>query len=103
MVLKHTTTDGMTNHEVDLHEKTHVVTTEDLEGETVTKKKWGTQQKFVEKLISKEIEKVEDRIKIQKRTIGECMYYNKMEGIEVTQRMLEQNKEKLKYLQEYVY
>lgn len=103
MVLKHTTTDGNTNHEIDLHEKTHIVTTIDIEGEAMVKKKWGTQQKFVEKLISKEINKIEDRIKTQKKTIGECVHYNKMEGMEITQRLLEDNKGKLKYLQEYVY
>jgi len=103
MVLKHTTTDGKTQHEVDLHEKTHVVTVEELDGETVTNKKWGTQQKFVEKLISKEIEKIQDKIKVQKRTIGECHYYNKLEGIEITEKLMEKNITKLKYLEEYVY
>ncbi len=96
MVLEHITTDGKTKHEVDLVNKKHVVT--DLSDKSMSDKKWGTQQKFVEKLINKEIEKVESRIIRQKTTIGDCIRYNKLDALDVTEKLITKNESKLKYL-----
>lgn len=101
MVLEHITTDGKTRHEVDLEEKKHVI--EDLEDHSLVTKKWGTQQKFVEKLISKQIERVEEKIMSQKMTISDCYKYNSLTGIESTQKKLEENIEILDYLKSYDY
>ena len=101
MVLEHITTDGKTKHEVDLVNKKHVVT--DLSDKSMSDKKWGTQQKFVEKLINKEIEKVESRIIRQKTTIGECIRYNKLDALDVTEKLITKNESKLEYLKNYVY
>jgi hypothetical protein len=57
----------------------------------------------VEKLIKKEIEKVESRIIRQKTTIGECIRYNKLEALDVTEKMITKNESKLEYLKNYVY
>jgi len=101
MILEHTTTDGKTKHQVDLVDKKHVIT--NLEDNSMSTKKWGTQQKFVEKLIVKEIEKIESKIYQQKVTIGECIRYNKLEGIENTESRIKKNESKLDYLKSYVY
>jgi hypothetical protein len=104
VILKHTTTDGKTHHLVDLTIKKHIVESVDADGDSYTvNKKWGTQQKFVEKLIKKEIEKVKTRISVQKHTIGECKHYNRMSGIEITEKKLKLNEQKLHYLENYVY
>ena len=101
MVLEHTTTDGKTRHEIDLEEKKHVI--ENLEDHSLTTKKWGTQQKFVEKLITKQIDKVQEKIMSQKMTIADCYKYNTLTGIESTQKKLGDNLETLEYLKSYEY
>ncbi len=103
VILKHTTTDGKTLHEVDLVNKKHTVTTQPDGVEKKVTKRWGTQEKFIDKLINKEIDKVKGRISVQKKTIGECIHYNKMDGIEVTQNKLSINEELLEFLTSFKY
>ena len=103
VILTHKTTDGKTLHEVDLNNKKHYVITYPDGIETRSAKRWGSQQKLVERLIEKEIDKVKDRIGIQKNTIGECIHYNKMDGIEITQNKLKINEELLEFLTSFEY
>lgn len=98
VILKHKTTDGKSFHEVDLVNKKHTVTTYPDGVEKIVSKKWGTQEKFINNLIDKEITKIKDKITIQKNTIGECIHYNKMDGIEITQNKLKSNQELLEFL-----
>jgi hypothetical protein len=103
VILKHTTTDGSTYHEVDLTNKRHTVTTQsDGEDKTVTKR-WGSTQKLVEKLVTKEITVVEEKIKVQRKTIGDCIYYNSTDHLEVTERKLTMNRELLEFLTSFSY
>lgn len=105
VILKHKTTDGTTYHEVDIINKKHKVTT--LETSTTEEftatKKWGSQQKFVEKLVQKEIETVEGRMLVQKKTIADCIYYKSEGNLDVTKRRLNENRELLEFLTTYEY
>ena len=105
VILKHKTTDGTTYHEVDIINKKHKVTT--LETPTTEEhsanKKWGTQQKFVETLIKKEMETVEEKMLIQKKTIADCIYYKSEGNLDITKRRLEENKELIEFLKIYEY
>jgi hypothetical protein len=106
VIIKHKTSDGKTNHEVNLTDKKHTVVTEDntaVDGFVSVNKRWGTQQKLVEKMISNEIELVNEKMLVQKKTINECIYYNSTSNLEPTRKALEKNEEKLNYLKEYVY
>src|SRR5210317_924547 len=105
VILKHKTTDGKTYHEVDIINKKHKVTT--LETSTTEEftstKKWGSQQKFVEKLIVKEIESIEGRMLVQKKTIADCHYYKSTSHLDITEKRLTENRELLEYLKTYEY
>ncbi len=105
VILKHKTTDGKTYHEVDIVNKKHkVITLETSSTEEFTStKKWGSQQKFVEKLIVKEIESIEGRMLVQKKTIADCIYYKSEGNLDVTKRRLEENKELIAFLKSYEY
>lgn len=105
VILKHKTTDGKTYHEVDLTNKKHRVTTLETSSteEFTSTKKWGTQQKFVEKLILNEIKTVEGRMLVQKKTIADCIYYKSEDNLDVTKRKLEENKELIVFLKTYEY
>jgi hypothetical protein len=104
-ILKHKTTDGMTYHEVDIINKKHKVTT--LETTTTeehsTNKKWGTQQKFVEKLVLNEISVVEEKMLVQKKTIADCIYYGSESNLDITKIKLNKNRELLEFLTTYEY
>jgi transcriptional regulator NrdR family protein len=105
VIIKHTTTDGKTYHEVDLSNRKHRVTTletSDTEEYTSTKK-WGSQQKFVDKLVLKEIETVEDKMLVQKKTIADCIYYKSESHLEITKRKLSENRELLEFLKTFDY
>jgi hypothetical protein len=104
VIIKHDTTDGSTHHEINLSTRKHKVTTLDSNDlESTSTKKWGSQQKFVEKLILKEIEKVEGKMLIQKKTIADCIYYKSEDHLEVTKRRLKENKEIIEFLKTYEY
>ncbi len=105
VIIKHKTTDGTTYHEIDLSNKKHKVTTLETNNtdEFTSTKKWGTQQKFVEKLILKEIDIIEERMLVQKKTIADCIYYNSESHLDVTKRKLEENKELIEFLKTYKY
>lgn len=105
VILKHKTTDGKTYHEVDIINKKHIVITlETTKTEEFTStKKWGSQQKFVEKLVSDEIKEVESKMLVQKKTIADCIYYNSEGNLDITKKRLEENKELLEFLQTYEY
>jgi transcriptional regulator NrdR family protein len=105
VIIKHTTTDGNTYHEVDLSNRKHRVTTlETSESEEFTStKKWGSQEKFVDKLVLKEIESVEAKMLIQKKTIADCIYYKSEDHLDVTKRKLDENRELLEFLKTFNY
>jgi hypothetical protein len=105
VILKHKTTDGTTIHEVDIINNKHkVITLETTTTDEFTStKKWGSQQKFVEKLVLKEIEDVESRMLVQKKTIADCIYYKSEGNLEVTKRRLDENRELLEFLKDYKY
>ena len=104
-ILKHKTVDGKTYHEVDIiNEKHIVITLETTQTEEFTTiKKWGTQQKFIEKLVLDEIKDLESKMLIQKKTISECIKYNTTGNLDITKKRLETNKELLEFLQTYEY
>ena len=105
VILKHKTTDGTIYHEVDIIKKKHKVTTLETpttEEFTVTKK-WGSQRKFIEKLVLKEIETIEGKMLIQKKTIADCIHYKSEGNLDVTKRRLNKNRELLEFLTTYEY
>jgi hypothetical protein len=103
VILKYTTTNGTTYHEVDLIKKKHKVTILETETvvETSTNKKWGSQENFVEGLISKEITTLEGKILVQKTTIADCIRYKSEDHLHVTKRKLDENRERLTFLTSY--
>jgi hypothetical protein len=104
-ILKHTTSDGHTHHEVDIINKKHKVitlATDDVK-ESSTTEKWGTQQKFVEKLVMKAIEVIGEKMVEQKKTIADCETYNSMGNLGVTRKRLDMNRELLVFLNTYEY
>lgn len=99
MIIKHTTTDGNTYHEIDLGECKHMVT----ENEVTVNKRWGTQQKLVERLVVSEIKKVNEHINTQKMTIGQCIKYGRLDNLDITREKLNLNEGKIEYLISYEY
>ena len=89
VILKHKTTDGTTYHEIDI--------------EFSSNKKWGSQQKFVEKLILKEIKSLEGKMLIQKTTIADCVQYKSEGNLDITYEKLSNNRDRLEFLSSYEY
>jgi len=103
VILEHTTNDGHTHHEIDLINKKHKITISnpDSEAVTTTNKRWGQQESFITGLISKEITTIEDKIQVQRKTIGDCIRYKSEDHLDITKRKLEENRERLTFLKSY--
>jgi hypothetical protein len=103
VILKHKTSDGTSYHEVDLVNRKYKITTLETEliDESITTKKWGPQQNFIDKLILKEIESLNDKMFTQKMTIAECIRYNSEDNLDITKEKLNMNRERLEFLKKY--